>query len=262
MPLLYTNALPYQGTAKHPQAVFLIHGLFGSGDNLTSLGKYLSKNFQVYLVDIFNHGQSPRMDSMNYRQHARAFLETMNELGVNDGYLVGHSMGGKLAMASALLAPERITKLVVADMSPVRYQHAHKQEFAGLNSVQLDQISNRRDADTQLAQYIDNSGVRQFLLKSLKREGPRWRWQFDIANLQAHYNDIIDWPFEQERFAGPTLFIKGQLSSYIQLTYQNAIVSQFPNAQIKIIAQAGHWLHAEKPQLFNRLVNQFFMPEN
>ncbi|MFM2476993.1 alpha/beta fold hydrolase [Celerinatantimonas sp. MCCC 1A17872] len=259
---LYVQPLNYQGFENSPQNVLLIHGLFGSGDNFKALGKELSETFQVYLVDALNHGQSPRLPSMQYQTQVEALLATLDAHHIESCHLLGHSMGGKLAMATALIAPERVNKLIVADMAPVAYKHGHNAEFNALKSVNLATIENRRDADASLDKYIAEPSIRQFLLKSLKKENDQWHWLFDVDNLEQSYAQMIDWPFSEHSYAKPTLFIKGQNSEYIKASYQQAIMTQFPRAQLKVIAQAGHWLHAEKPRLFNRLVKDFFASEN
>lgn len=259
---LHTIALKYTGTSPSPIPILLIHGLFGDGSNLSTLGKQLSPFAQVYLIDALNHGQSPRSQTMDYQIHAKALLSTMDQLAIDKAYLLGHSMGGKIAMATSLSAPERVSKLVVADMAPVSYHHGHQSEFDALNHVDLESIQSRREANTQLAQFIENPGIRQFLLKSLKHENQTWFWQFAVHELQQHYSDIISWPFENKQYNGPTLFLKGERSNYLVEQYKEAILAQFPQAKIKIIMNTGHWLHAEKPHMFNRLVGQFFALEN
>ncbi|CAG9000976.1 MAG: Esterase YbfF [Candidatus Celerinatantimonas neptuna] len=259
---LHTTTLKYTGTNPSPVYILLIHGLFGDGSNLSSLGKQLSKFARVYLIDALNHGQSPRVQTMDYHAQAEALLSTMDTLGIDSCYLLGHSMGGKIAMATALLAPKRVAKLIVADIAPVTYSHGHQSEFNGLNSVNLNSICSRQDANNQLSQFIANPGVRQFLIKSLKHENQTWFWQFAIHELQQFYSDIINWPFSEEKYNGPTLFLKGALSDYLVEKYQDTILKQFPHAKVKILMNTGHWLHAEKPQQFNRLVSQFFALEN
>ncbi|MFM2479746.1 alpha/beta fold hydrolase [Celerinatantimonas sp. YJH-8] len=261
MPILSTIALPSQ--AKPTAAtIFLIHGLFGSADNLTSLGKELSQYAHVYLVDALNHGNSPHIDSMNYMLQAQSLIETMNALGIVKASILGHSMGGKIAMATALIAPERVENLVVADMAPVRYSHGHHAEFQGLNHVELTRINSRREADHQLSKYIKVEQIRQFLLKSLLKDQTGWHWKFALKELEDNYPDIVDWPFEAMQFNHPTLFIKAQRSDYISTQYQQAIQQQFPSASLKIIADCGHWLHAEKPRLFNRIVVEYLIQDN
>lgn len=260
---LFTQKIPYSGQQTSPKVIGLIHGLFGSGDNFHQLGKALSDHFQVYLIDAPNHGRSPRLDSMDYQRQAELVLFTLDTLHIKRCGLVGHSMGGKIAMACALIAPERIEKLVVADMSPVHYKaHDHESEFAALKAVDLTTITSRREADQQMAFYIDNPQVRQFLLKSLVKNDLQWHWQFAVDYLEKHYPSIIDWPFYCEQYQNPVLILKGQLSDYIQSAYQSAFSTHFTQLDFKVIAQAGHWLHAEKPQLFNRLVYKFFAAEN
>ncbi|WP_427977993.1 alpha/beta fold hydrolase [Agarivorans sp.] len=238
-------------------SVLLIHGLFGSLSNLGLLAKHLQQlGYRVISVDTLNHGHSPRSTTMDYRQQADTIKSLCDDLAISQCALVGHSMGGKIAMATAQAYPELVKALVVADIAPVSYQHSHQAVFAGLNNVQLTQISSRADADTQLSAHVQEPGVRQFLLKSLTKTSQGWAWLFDISKLEQAYSQIVDWK-AGAAFNKPCLFIKGEQSDYITSQYQAAVTAQFPQAQLKIINGTGHWLHAEKPALFNRLTEQF-----
>ncbi len=249
--------LNYQTSGEGP-AVFLIHGLFGDLGNLKMLAKDLIPNYQVILVDVRNHGLSPHSNSMGYRDLAQDIIEIADQLSLTRYSLVGHSMGGKLAMSVAFNDKERVSKLVVADMAPVVYLHnKHDNVFNGLNAVNLAEISSRSDADKQLAEHIEEMGVRQFLLKSLYRSDKGFGWRFNINALYDQYQQIIGWPYTDQIFTGDTLFIKGQNSDYIKAADKAEFARQFPNASAKIIQGTGHWLHAEKPQIFNRLVSEF-----
>ncbi|UPW20473.1 alpha/beta fold hydrolase [Agarivorans sp. TSD2052] len=237
--------------------VLLIHGLFGSLSNLGLLAKHLEQlGYRVISIDALNHGLSPRSNSMSYRTQAAAVKAVCEELAIDQCAVVGHSMGGKIAMALAQQYPGLISTLVVADIAPVSYQHNHTAVFSGLMSFQPSTISSRLEADKCLAKHIVEPGVRQFLLKSLTKVDGQWRWLFDVEKLYACYSSIIDWS-AGESFSKPCLFIKGELSDYIVADYQTQVAQQFPNASLKVIAGTGHWLHAEKPALFNRLTEQF-----
>ncbi|WP_116473401.1 alpha/beta fold hydrolase [Zobellella maritima] len=243
-----------QGTGS---PVLLIHGLFGNLDNLNGVNRVLSTMHDVIAVDVRNHGLSPRTDTMSYQEMASDVLALMDQLELEKAAIVGHSMGGKIAMMAAKLAPERVSRLVAADIAPVAYRQArHDAVFRGLLAVQQEGAKDRQEADRILARHIEEAGVRQFLLKSFVTGAPE-SWRFNLQALVAHYQDIIGWSENGLSYAGPILFIKGGDSDYLLPEYQPEVLAQFPAAKVRIIPGTGHWLHAEKPQLFNRLVQDF-----
>lgn len=236
--------------------VIVIHGLFGSKENLNIIAKPLSEKHRVINVDLRNHGQSFHDAHMNYGVMADDVFRLLNTLGIERAILIGHSMGGKVAMQMALSHGERIEKLVVLDIAPTMYTPRHQNVFNGLNNVKLDSINNRAEADKQLAQHIVEPGVRQFLLKSLAKTDAGFSWRFNVEHIIAAYDEILSKP-EGQTFKKPTLFIKGANSDYIQESHRQEIAAHFPNAKAKIIAGAGHWLHAEKPTQVNLAIAQF-----
>ena len=244
------------------EPLILIHGLFGSYENLAGVGRVLSDQWQVISIDLPNHGQSPHSEQMNYRSMVADLAETLDSLNIQKCALLGHSLGGKLAMAFALTYPQRVSQLIVADISPVRYERSHQAVFAGLNAVTLTTINNRSDADKQMAAHIKEPGVRQFLLKSLEKTEQGFRWKFNLAALAQCYDELLSAPAEQGSFAGPVLFIKGAESGYILSEHRPQIMEFFPEAQAKIINGTGHWLHAEKPAAFARLVREFLLSQH
>ncbi|WP_432453160.1 alpha/beta fold hydrolase [Agarivorans sp. QJM3NY_29] len=237
--------------------VLLIHGLFGSLSNLGILAKHLLENdYQVISVDALNHGFSPRSESMNYQTQANSIKDLCDQLAIEQCAIVGHSMGGKVAMATAQLYPDLVSAIVVVDIAPVAYQHNHQAVFSGLNSFDVATVTSRSEADQLLAHYINEPSVRQFLLKSLIKAENGWTWLFDVQRLSRCYHNIIDWE-PLGVFNQPCLFIKGQNSDYIVSQQQLSTVQQFPKAELKVITATGHWLHAEKPATFNRLTERF-----
>ncbi|MFL9628267.1 alpha/beta fold hydrolase [Aeromonas jandaei] len=239
-------------------AVILIHGLFGSLDNLGLLARALGEHYRVISVDLRNHGVSFRSDDMSYPAQAADILALMDHLGLDQAAIVGHSMGGKVGMQLAKLAPARVSRLVVADMAPVAYPHSrHQNVFAGLNATLATLPQSRSDAERILAEHIEIAGVRQFLLKSFAKGEDGWQWRFNVPALEENYANIMGWPEDERRFEGPVLFIKGGDSDYMQPQYSEAALAQFPAAKVRVIAGTGHWLHAEKPMLFNKLVVDF-----
>ncbi|ART79066.1 alpha/beta fold hydrolase [Oceanisphaera avium] len=251
--------LNYQRQGQGP-SVILIHGLFGSLDNLNTLAKTLVAHYDVISVDVRNHGRSPRTEQMDYPQMAQDIVTLIEQLKLSQAWLIGHSMGGKIAMMTAGLAPHLVTGLVIADMAPVAYpKPRHTEVFAGLTAVMETNPTTRKQADAVLAQHITMPEVRQFLLKSFipHSEAQTDCWRFNVQALQDNYAHIMAWPGIDPAFNKPVLFIKGGESDYLLPEYQPQVLRQFPKATAKVIPNTGHWLHAEKPELFNRLVMDF-----
>lgn len=247
-------------TAK---SIVLLHGLFGKQDNLGLLKQALQLEHSVITVDLRNHGQSTWHTEMNYQAMSEDILNLMDELKQPSVHLIGHSMGGKVAMAVALQAPARVASLIVADIAPVAYKESrHADVFKALNAVASTQVSSRKAAELLMSDYLTEPAVRQFLLKSFSNEDPT-HWQFNLHTIEEHYADLMDWPFATtQHYSGPVLFIKGGASDYLQADHQITIAQHFPHASAKIIPDCGHWLHAEKPRLFNGIVERFLQQIN
>ncbi|HIF9210968.1 TPA: alpha/beta fold hydrolase [Photobacterium damselae] len=237
--------------------IILIHGLFGSGDNLGLISRALKDKYKVINVDLRNHGLSPHSDQFTYQQMAQDVLDVIDELSIDHFAVTGHSMGGKVAMSLTELASDRIDHLIVLDIAPVAYsEHRHQNVFAGLREVSKHIILNRKEAEQYLALHVQDPGVRQFLLKSLTKTENGYQWRFNVEGLIANYQTIMGW-HDLPPFTGKTLFMKGQDSEYITPDYREAIMRQFPNAKAHLVANTGHWLHAEKPETVNRVIEQF-----
>lgn len=240
------------------KTIVLIHGLFGSADNLGLLARELKLHYQVISVDLRNHGLSPHSDLFSYQDLAQDIIDTLDHLTIDQFDVVGHSMGGKVAMTLSALAPQRVNHLIILDMAPIAYKgHRHQNVFTGLREVNHHAITKRNEAEQYLARYINDPGVRQFLLKSLVKTETGYQWRFNVEGLITNYATIMGWQPASQPFIGKTLFIKGQLSDYIESQYRDAIMTQFPNAKAHVVANTGHWLHAEKPDTVNRIINQF-----
>lgn len=235
----------------------LIHGLFGSLENLNMVAKALADTFKVISIDVRNHGSSFHHKSMNYQELSNDIFTLLDHLQINFCDILGHSMGGKIAMQCALSQPGRINKLIVADIAPVEYPPHHNEIIAGLLSINVNDIGNRRDADKQLSNYVKEAGVRQFLLKNLVKVESGFAWRANITDIANDYNSIAQGFTLEQQFNGPTLFIKGANSNYITSDHQTVISTLFPSAKAKIIQGAGHWLHAEKTVAFNKIVHDF-----
>ncbi len=241
--------------------IVLIHGLFGSLENLNMVAKPLGQSYCVTSVDVRNHGESFHAGSMEYTELAQDVINLLDHLNIETCILLGHSMGGKIAMQVALTQPERITKLLVADIAPVSYPPHHLEIIKGLKAIDLSKVIKRRDADEQLAPFVDNIGVRQFLLRNLAlNEKDEFAFKCSLENISLCYPQIMkanESSTNYEVFSGPTLFIKGGNSDYILPEHRNAIAKLLPNSKAKIIQGAGHWLHAEKTIAFNKIVTDF-----
>lgn len=241
------------------EPLVLIHGLFGSYDNLGVIARALQSHFQIINLDVRNHGRSAHADSMSYPELAADVIQTLDQLGFGQVAVLGHSMGGKIAMQLALSWPERVSKLILADISPVPNHPRHQHILQGLTAVAEAGLQQRSQADQLLSQYIAELGVRQFLLKSLYKAEHSLQWRFNLAALKAQYAHILQAPEANNCYPGPTLFIKGGDSDYIQASHQSEILRLFPAASAKIIQGTGHWLHAEKPTVFSKLVLDFLL---
>jgi len=238
--------------------LIVIHGLFGNADNWHSIAQALAEQFTVYCVDLPNHGQSDGMLSATYPKMAQAVLDWAKLNKIDHFYLLGHSMGGKVAMQmAAMAAPEQIEKLIVVDIAPVDYQPSHTRILEGLKAISSSHIGSRKEADTLLSQYESNLAIRQFLLKSLIKSEQGFELLLSVDNIANSYAIILKKPIIETAVTIPTLFIKGENSDYIVADYQTAITDSFPNASFKVISGAGHWLHAEKPLPFTSLVKRF-----
>ncbi len=235
----------------------IVHGLFGTAENWGGQVRALAEHFQVYAVDLRNHGRSPWDDRMDYAAMADDLLEFLDDHALEQVMLLGHSMGGKAAMQLALSHPARVSRLIVVDIAPVSYPPHHNEVFDGLFSVDLARINSRGEAEKKLAERVTEASVRQFLLKNLYRQNGHFAWRMNLKALQRDYESIAAAPSASGQYSGPTLFIKGGNSAYIQAEHQQAIVQRFPHAKAKIIQGAGHWPHAEKPALFTRLLLGF-----
>ncbi|WP_105168192.1 alpha/beta fold hydrolase [Pseudoalteromonas sp. T1lg23B] len=253
--------LNYTQTGSGPD-VILMHGLFGSLDNLNIVAKALAEHFTVTNVDLRNHGLSFHDNVMDYPTMASDVIALMDHLKIDKAHLVGHSMGGKVAMQVAMQAEQRVVRLAILDIAPVAYHSRHDSIIAGLKSVAdavaSAKIQNRSEADIIMAQHIEELGVRQFLLKSLaKNEQSELAWRFNLAAICNNYSKITANINATHSCLCDTLFIKGNNSDYILPEHKDAITQCFSNAKAKVIHGAGHWLHAEKPQSVNRSIIDF-----
>ncbi|MDM7860919.1 alpha/beta fold hydrolase [Alteromonas sp. ASW11-36] len=244
-------------TARDSEAkpwLVLIHGLFGSLDNLNGIARSLANDVNCVLVDLPNHGLSKTIELIDYPDINQGLVNMLAELRLARAHFLGHSLGGKAAMYFALHNQAACESLIVADIAPVSYPHRHQAVFEGLQNVDLASVTSRRDALKQLSEHVKEPPTQQFLLKSLYQHEDSWQWRFRVDEIIASYPALIDWPSIDEQFTNPTLFIVGGDSDYVTPDHQATIRSLFPNVKAKVIHGTGHWLHAEKPTAFNKIV--------
>ena len=236
----------------------MLHGLFGSGDNLGGIARILSEHYRVLLLDLRNHGRSPHADGMSYSDMAADVLAAMDREGIQSAHVFGHSMGGKVAMQLALMAPKRVNGLVVGDISPVQYGDNHGRILKGMQAVAERAPQSRQEAQALMAEFESEPGVLSFLLTNWrKNEDGLWGWRVNLAAIIARYSDIAAGA-EGSAFEGPVLFLRGENSDYVQAAHKDKILALFPAAKVKTISGTGHWLHAEKPDMVARSMLRFF----
>lgn len=239
------------------EPLVLIHGLFGTRENLGAIARRLKHSHKIYAIDLPNHGRSEFSDHISLAGLANAVLGWMDEQKLSEAHFFGHSLGGKVAMELALLAPDRVRSIIVADIAPVGYEQRHQDVFAGLLAVDLDAINSRRDAEAMLAAHVQEPAVRGFLLRSLKRDSEgRYAWQLNVRGLKDSYMELI----KGNRLGQaniPVLFLKAQNSDYILERHREEILSRFPKATLKVVSNTAHWLHAEKPEVVAKLSENF-----
>ena len=237
--------------------LIIMHGVFGSLDNWQTLGKTFAERFNVYLVDLRNHGKSPHSDEFTYETMVDDVVELMDDQRIDQANILGHSMGGKVAMHLSTKYPNRVKKLMVVDIAPKHYPPHHQQIFEGFHSVDLPSLKSRKEADDQMAKVITNFGVRQFILKNLDRDQQGFKWKLNINAIEKSAEEVGVGLENEVHFDGPTLFLAGSKSDYILVEDHELIKSFFPNVDILSIEDAGHWVHAEKPVELKEAVLNF-----
>ena len=235
-------------TGKGPP-ICLLHGLFGRSQNLGALARRWSHTNRVIALDLRNHGQSPHAPVMSYDFMAADVLLTLGQMNALPCRLLGHSMGGKVAMTIALNVPKSVSGLTVADIAPLSYSHGNQDVAAALLRLKLSPGLTRRDADAALAADIPNEAVRGFLLQNLVF-GPSPHWRIGLAAIEAAIPAIEAWPPTQGQYMGPTLFIRGEESDYVPNSAWPTIRALFPAAKLVTIPRGGHWVHADQPAAF------------
>ncbi|CAG4993791.1 Esterase YbfF [Dyadobacter sp. CECT 9275] len=251
--------LNFKKVGENGPALIILHGVFGLLDNWLSISKTIADaGYTLYLVDQRNHGRSPHEEPMDYPTFAADLAEFITQQNLETPVLIGHSMGGKTVMEYAVNHPGTYDKLVIVDIGPKQYPIHHRKILQGLNTIDLATVHNRQDADDQLSPFEPSLAVRQFLLKNLYREEDgSFGWRFNLPVLTSDMPKIgaaieTDTPVQV-----PTLFIRGEKSNYILDEDWEDILKIFPAARLETIRDAGHWVQAEQPKAFLKVLLEF-----
>lgn len=241
--------------------VVFCHGLFGQGRNWNQIARRLCAGdppHRALLLDMPNHGRSPWTEGFDYVEAADLVAGMLDP--ADPVALVGHSMGGKIAMLVALRHPELVERLVVVDVAPVAYGHATEFDgyIAAMLGLDLEALEGRGEADAALQEAVPDPGVRAFLLQNLRREGEAWRWQPHLEMIRDHLDAITGWPEgDLGVYGGPVLWVAGERSHYVQGEYDAAMERLFPRERRVVVKGAGHWVHSEQPEIFGEVLRRF-----
>ncbi|WP_394907585.1 alpha/beta fold hydrolase [uncultured Mesonia sp.] len=240
------------------EPLLILHGFLGMGDNWKTLGKqFAEEGYQVHLIDQRNHGRSPHSEEFSYTILAADVRNYCRDHKLEKVVLMGHSMGGKTAMKTAVTYPELIKDLVVVDIAPRYYEPHHQNILAGLTMLADAKLTSRQDADKKLAEFIDDWAVRQFLLKNLFRKDNVLKLRVNLPVLKSKIENVGAALEKGERFEDSVLFINGGNSNYVRSKDGDLIREYFPYSQLVTIKDAGHWIHAEKPDVFYQAVLKY-----
>jgi esterase len=241
----------YATSSADGPPILLLHGLLGSCANWHGIARRLAEGHRVLVPDLRGHGRSPAGGGISYPAMAADLIHLLDTHGILRTTVIGHSMGGKVAMWLALTAPERVSALGVVDMAPVAYPERLASLLAALRALPLDQVADRRGADALLTPAVPDPGVRGYLLQNLEHGDGGWRWRIDLAALDAAMGDLRGFPDPgTAQFPGPTLFVYGTESDYVTGEHLARIQALFPLARLRPVAGAGHWVYADQPEGF------------
>jgi esterase len=246
----------HYGTDGPPLVV--MHGLFGSARNWHSIARRLADDYRVFAVDLRNHGAAPWTDRMSFADMVDDLKAFLDEHHLDEAILLGHSLGGKTAMLFALAHPERVDSLIVVDIAPVAYAHSYRDLIDAMRAVDLTGLSRRGEADAVLADAIPDAALRGFLLQNLVVRDRRLAWRINLDTLGKAMEGLVGFPDPGDTdYEGRTLFISGAHSDYIDQSHYGAIGALFPQAEFAVVADAGHRVHAERPDAFLDAVRGF-----
>jgi len=245
------------GTSGPP--VVILHGLFGAAKNWTTIAKRLGDEYRVIALDLPNHGQSPWCASMHLNDMAEAVARFMASHGLDGAPVIGHSLGGKVAMALALCHQENVGRLLVSDIAPVTYPRTLSHYVEAMQTLDLSGKKRRNALSEDLKKAVQEPGIRAFLLSNLKTAGEGFAWQVNLDAIAAGMADIMGFPasLDERVYNGPTLFVRGQQSDYIRPFHHGHIKRLFPKSKIITVKKAGHWIHADQPDAFYEIVKSF-----
>ncbi len=257
----------YRKKGEAGEPLIILHGLYGSGDNWMSIAQRFSNKYTVYLVDQRNHGRSPHTDEMDYNLLTDDLVHFLDKHKIEKTIIIGHSMGGKTAMWFGFKYPERINRLVIVDIAPKTYEmtaanvKVHRMIISALKSTKPETAISRKEIEERLNSRIPNPQLSRFLLKNIERSNDGiYRWRLNINSIDKNLRNIMD------GFSGlnspvtvPALFVKGELSNYISSEDRSTIETLFPNSETITIPKAGHWLHAQQPEIFINIISEFLM---
>lgn len=231
--------------------LLIVHGLFGMSDNWITLGRKFSQNYQVHLIDLRNHGRSFHHAEMNYEVITQDLVNYCIEHQLSKIYIIGHSLGGKVAMNLATKHPDLVQKLIIADIAPKTYNDRHSFIFKALQHIDFENVKSRKEIENQLSRTIENQSILQFLLKNVYHsDSGKLTLRFNLSVLEKNYLSLNETLPSTSVYEGKTLFLKGQYSDYINTSDYLYIQKHFSNSEIVTISKAGHWLHAENPLEF------------
>lgn len=239
---------------KSNPSLCIIHGLFGSLDNWMTLSKMWSVSHYVIALDVRNHGRSFHSDSMRFEDLCRDILNVLDNESIEKTILLGHSMGGKIAMEFAAIYPERLEKLAILDVAPYVYPPHHSEVFHMLDHIALEEFDSRQAIEVAMSKYLKSISTIQFMAKNIRRNEStmRFEWKFNYPVLERDYIYLIQW-MPSRGYDGQTIFIGGERSDYITKETGIYIFDLYPNAELEYIPNAGHWIHADNPSaLFDR----------
>ena len=248
----------YGSPAEHPPLMFL-HGLFGSSANWRGIARRFEADHRVLVPDLRNHGQSPHGDEVSYDAQAADVVELLDRLGISRAILVGHSMGGKVAMQLALNDADRLAGLVCVDIAPVGYPlDRFGPVFEAFAAVDPATLESRQQADDRMAPYLPVRAVRSYMLQNLVKEESGWRWRLNLAALQQGMAELSAFPdVGQAEYLGDSLFVYGGNSPYVKPEHAVLIRRAFPYARLRQIVGAGHWVYADQPQASGDVLASF-----
>lgn len=240
------------------QPFVFLHGLLGSGDNWKSIARAYEDRFATILVDQRNHGRSFHADHMSYGEMAKDVAELISQLGVGPAVVLGHSMGGKVAMALARMYPEHCDRLIIVDSSPLEFHSGHKDIVDLIANTDLSEYEDRKSIEAHLTQGLQSQGLAYFIMKNITRKGKAYRWKLNIDVIQSDYPLIMSGILDLgQDYAGTSLFIKGEDSDYIGYDEERAIYSHFDDVDVISVKNAGHWVHSDQPDELKSIISTF-----